>query len=171
MMKFHEIAFQLLLFYMCLKSQRFIGMYGIYSMWTLGKYFFVTDNMYEVFTKPFEKFRKVITVLFICLLVGVLGVVGYKQINTIKNVGIIDNDGYYSDEAIKIVGELKPKRLFNDFGGGGYLLYKLDEFNLLDDVKIFSYGLGDVFSKEILPESLDNLLGFNSPTILIASSL
>jgi hypothetical protein len=54
-MKFHEIAFQLLFFYMSLKSQRFIGMYGIYSMWTLGKYFFVTDNMYGVLTKPFKK--------------------------------------------------------------------------------------------------------------------
>ena len=154
-MKFHEIAFQLLLFYMCLKSQRFIGMYGIYSMWTLGKYFFVTDNMYEVLSKPFEKIRKVITVLFICLLVAALGVVGYKQLSTIKNVGIIDNDGYYSDKAVKVIGELKPKRMFNDFGGGGYLLYKLDDLGLLDDVKIFSYGLGDVFSQEILPESLD----------------
>ena len=153
-MKFHEIAFQLLFFYMSLKSQRFIGMYGIYSMWTLGKYFFVTDSMYEIFTKPFEKFKKVITVLFACLLTGIVVVVGYKQISTIKNVGIIDNDGYYSDEAIKKIGELKPKRMFNDFGGGGYLLYKLDEYDLLDDVQIFAYGLGDVFSKEILPNSM-----------------
>lgn len=154
-MKFHEIAFQLLLFYMCLKSQRFIGMYGIYSMWTLGKYFFVTDSMYEVLTKPFIKFKNVIKICFIVVLICGLTFVGYKQLRTIENVGIIDNDGYYSDEAVKVVGDLKPKKLFNDFGGGGYLLYKLDELNLLDDVKIFSYGLGDVFSKEILPESLD----------------
>lgn len=154
-MKLHEIGFQLVLFYMCLKSQRFIGMYGIYSMWTLGKYFFVTEDMYEIFKKPFKKIEKVITVGFCIVLVLAMGLVGYKQLKTFKNVGVIDNDGYYSDEAIKKVAELKPKRLFNDFGGGGYLLYRLDRLDLLDDVDIFSYGLGDVFSSEILPKSLD----------------
>ena len=34
---------------MALRSQRFVGMYAIYSTWTLGKYFFVTEaeNAYE----------------------------------------------------------------------------------------------------------------------------
>lgn len=154
-MKLHEIGFQLVLFYMCLKSQRFIGMYGIYSMWTLGKYFFVSDNMYETFRKPFKKFEKIITIGFCVILVLAMGFVGYKQIKTFRTVGVIDNDGYYSDEAIKKVAELKPKKLYNDFGGGGYLLYRLDRLDLLKDVKIFSYGLGDVFSQEILPKSLD----------------
>ena len=154
-MKLHEIGFQLVLFYMCLKSQRFIGMYGIYSIWTLGKYFFVTENMYEILKKPFEKFEKVITISFCIILVLVVGFVGYKQIKVFNSVGVIDNDGYYSDEAVKKVAELKPKKLFNDFGGGGYLLYKLDEYDLLKDTKIFSYGLGDVFSKEILPKSIE----------------
>lgn len=153
-MKFYEIAFQLLFFYMCLKSQRFIGMYAIYSMWNLGKYFFVSNEVYETLKKPFRKLEKPIYICFCLLLVATCTLAGYKQIKTLKTVGVIDNNGYYSDEAVKKIGELKPKRLFNDFGGGGYLLYKLDQYNLLDDVKIFSYGLGDVFSSEILPNSL-----------------
>lgn len=152
-MKLHEIAFQLLLFFMCMKSQRFIGMFGIYSTWTLGKYFFVSDEMYETLRKPFKKFEKVITVGFCILLVAVTGFIGYKQIKTFKNVGVIDNDGFYSDEAILKLKELKPERMFNDYGQGGYLLYKLNEFNMLDEVKPFGYGLGDVFSSNLLPDS------------------
>ena len=152
---FHELAFQLLLFYMALKSQRFIGMYGIYSTWTLGKYFFVTDDIYEKMKKPFTQVENIIKYLFITLLIIVIILVGYKQINTFNKVGVIDNDGFYSDEAIKKIIELKPKRLYNDYSQGGYLLYKLNEFKALDDIKIFAYGLGDVFSKDILPDTVN----------------
>ena len=154
-MKFHELAFQFFFLFMAMRSQRFIGMYAIYSMWNLGKYFFVSDNMYAYLRKPFKKFEKLITYAFCTLLVLAIIVVGYKQIGTLVKMGPMDNDGYYSDEAIKTVIELKPERLYNDFGAGGYLLYKLDEFDALDDVKIFSYGLGDVFSSKILPDSID----------------
>ena len=158
-MKLHEIAFQLLLFFMCLRSQRFIGMFGIYSMWTLGKYFFVSDDIYNTLKKPFKKFEKIISFSFILLLIIILSLVCYKQVHDFRSSSLIDNDGYYSDEAIKEVIKLKPQRLYNDYGAGGYLLYKLYEFNELDNIKIFSYGLGDVFSNEILPDSnkLSNL--------------
>lgn len=149
--KFYEIAFLGLMFYMCLKSQRFVGMFGIYSTWMLGKYFFVTDDIYEGLRKPFKKFEKVITIGFCAVLVLTLAFVGYKKISSFDS--IIDNSGYYSDENIKTVIDLKPERLFNDYGHGGYLLYKLDEFGALNDIKIFSYGLGDVFSKDVLPDS------------------
>ena len=154
-MKFHEIAFQFFMLFMAMRSQRFIGMYAIFSMWNLGKYFFVSDNMYEVLRKPFKKFEKIITYGFITLLVVVTCLVGYKQVSTFKRIGVIDNDGYYSDAAILKLKELKPKRLYNDFGAGGYLLYKLDEFDMLNDTKIFAYGLGDVFSSKILPDSFN----------------
>jgi hypothetical protein len=154
-MKFHEIALQLLLFYMCLKSQRFIGMYGIYSTWTLGKYFFVTDEMYLAIKKPFIKHIKFYRLLVIILLIiGMVGV-GYKQTKTFINTGVIDNDGYYSDESIEKLIELKPQRLYNDYSQGGYLLYKLNELHATDDVAVFGYGLGDVFSKTILPDSMN----------------
>ena len=149
--KFYEIAFLGLMFYMCLKSQRFVGMFGIYSTWMLGKYFFVTDDIYEGLRKPFKKFEKIITIGFCAVLVLALAFVGYKKVSSFDS--IIDNSGYYSDENIKTVIDLKPERLFNDYGHGGYLLYKLDEFGALDDIKIFSYGLGDVFSKAVLPDS------------------
>ena len=153
-MKFHELAFQFLLLFMAMRSQRFIGMYAIYSMWNLGKYFFVTDDMYEILRRPFKKIEKLITYAFCGVLVVSVFYVSYIQLGTISKIGVIDNDGFYSDTAIKKVIELKPKRLYNDFGAGGYLLYKLDEFNALDDIKIYSYGLGDVFSKKILPDSI-----------------
>lgn len=149
--KFYEIVFLGLMFYMCLKSQRFVGMFGIYSTWMLGKYFFVTDDIYEGLRKPCKKFEKVITVSFCVVLVLALAFVGYKKISSFDS--IIDNSGYYSDENIKTVIDLKPERLFNDYGHGGYLLYKLDEFGALNDIKIFSYGLGNVFSKDVLPDS------------------
>ena len=154
-MKLHEIAFQLLLFYMCMRSQRFIGMFGIYSTWTLGKYFFVSDDMYEVIRKPFKRFEKLITYGFCSILVVGMLFVGYKQLSTFARVGVIDNDGFYSDTAVKKIIELEPKRLYNDYSQGGYLLYKLNEFNGLDKVKVFAYGLGDVFSSEILPDSVN----------------
>lgn len=149
--KFYEIAFLALMLFMCLKSQRFVGMFGIYSTWMLGKYFFVTDEMYEGIRKPFKKFEKMITYGFCAVFVLGLVFIGYKKINSFTE--LVDNDGYYSDENIKTVIELKPERLYNDYGQGGYLLYKLDEFNALDDIKIFAYGLGDVFSKDVLPDS------------------
>lgn len=148
--KFHELVFQLLLLFMCLKSQRFVGMYGIYSTWTVGKYFFITEDMYEIIKKPFKKFEKIISIFFSGILVVGLIFIGYIQFKQFK---IIDNHGYYSDEAILKLIELKPKKMYNDFGAGGYLLYKLDEYDSLDDIKIFSYGLGDVFSNNILIDS------------------
>jgi hypothetical protein len=161
-MKLHEIGFQLVFLFMAMRSQRFIGMYAIYSMWTLGKYFFVTDEMYDTLKKPFKKFEKVITVCFCMLLVFGCVLVAYKQVHSFAsfvNTNVIDNDGFYSDEAVKQIIKLKPKRLYNDYSQGGYLLYKLNEYNALDDVKIFAYGLGDVFSQEILPDSrsIENL--------------
>lgn len=149
--RFYEIAFQFLMLFMCLKSQRFIGMYGIYSTWTLGKYFFVTDDIYDGLRKPFKKFEKVITYGFSILLLAGLTFVGYIQVRNFDT--IIDNHGFYSDENILTVIELEPDRLYNDYGQGGYLLYKLDEFDALDKVSVFGYGLGDVFSGNILPDS------------------
>src|SRR5574344_158968 len=153
--KLHEIGFQFLLLFMALKSQRFIGMYGIYSTWTLGKYFFINEDTYEAIKRPFKKFSKLITISFCLLLILIMGWVGSKQTKTFVNTGIIDNDGFYSDTAIKKVIELEPKRMYNDYSQGGYLLYKLNEYQALDKVKIFGYGLGDVFSKTILPDSVN----------------
>lgn len=154
-MKLHEIGFQLVMLYMALKSQRFIGMYGIYSCWTIGKYLFVSDEMYDSLRNPFKKFEKAITILFIVGLISFASFIGYKQISSFKSTGIIDNHGYYSDDAIKKVIELNPERLYNDYSEGGYLLYKLDEYDALDKVKVFSYGLGDVFSSDLLPDSMN----------------
>lgn len=166
-MKFHEIAFQFMFLFMAMRSQRFIGMYAIYSMWNLGKYFFVTEDMYNILRKPFKKIEKLITYTFCTILVLGMIFVGYKQISAFKKIGVIDNDGFYSDTAIKKVIELKPKRLYNDFGAGGYLLYKLDEFDALKDTKIFSYGLGDVFSSKILPDSINIATVKNNPKELL----
>jgi len=149
--KFHEFALLLLMFYMSLKSQRFIGMYGIYSTWLIGKYIFVDDNFYEIVKKPFKKFENFIKYGFILLLMLIIGFIGYKQISNFK---LIDNHGFYSDKAVEKLIELKPTRMYNDFGAGGYLLYKLSQYNALDDINIFIYGLGDVFSNNILPDTV-----------------
>src|SRR5574344_342656 len=154
-MKLHEIGFQLLLFFMALKSQRFIGMYGIYSTWCLGKYIFIKDDFYECVKKPFTKYLKIISTSFCILLVILMVMVGYKQTKTFINTGVIDNDGFYSDTAIEKVIELSPKRMYNDYSQGGYLLYKLNEYKALDNIQVFGYGLGDVFSKDILPDSVN----------------
>ena len=152
-MKLHEIAFQLLFLYMILRSQRFGEMYVIYSAWTIGKYCFISDDMYNLLKKPFIKYEKIITIIFCCLLVYIEVIIGYYQVNKFASSSIINNNGYYSDEAVKQIIKLKPKRLYNDYGSGGYLLYKLNEYNALDEVKIFAYGLGDVLSGDILPDS------------------
>ena len=149
--KFYEKTIFGLMFYMCLISQRFIGMFGIYSTWILGKYLFFDDRLYEIIEKPFVKFEKLIKASFIAILIVTLILIGYKQINSFK---LVDNHGFYSDNAVKKIIELQPKRMYNDFGAGGYLLYKLSEYNALDDVEIFIYGLGDVFSNNILPDSI-----------------
>lgn len=155
--KFYEIALFGLMFYMCLKSQRFIGMFGIYSTWILGKYLFFDDKLYEIIKRPFKKFEKLIKYAFILLLIVITGLIGYKQISSFK---LVDNHGFYSDTAIKRVIELSPKRMYNDFGAGGYLLYKLSEYDALDQ-EIFIYGLGDVFSKNILPDSIELIFARN----------
>lgn len=166
-MKFHEVAFQLLMFYMCLKSQRFIGMYGIYSTWNLGKYFFVTDDMMDVLKKPFIKYQKYIYGVSCGILVLFAALVGYRQVSSFKSVGLIDNDGFYSDKAVEKLIEIKPERLFNDYSQGGYLLYKLNEYKALDDVKIFAYGLGDVFSNDILPDAMNLSNLYTNPRSII----
>ena len=148
--KFHEFALLLLMFFMALKSQRFIGMYGIYSTWLIGKYIFLDDKFYEAVKKPFKRFENIIKYGFILLLILITAFVGYRQINNFK---VVDNNGFYSDKAIEKLIELKPKRMYNDFAAGGYLLYKLNEYDALDKVNIWKYGLGDVFSKNILPDS------------------
>lgn len=162
--KTYEIAIFLLMFYMALKSQRFIGMFGIYSTWMIGKYLFFEDNVYEIIKKPFKKFENIIKYGFICLLVLIVGLVGYKQINNFK---LVDNHGFYSDKAVEKIIELKPKRMYNDFGAGGYLLYKLNEYNALNDIEIFIYGLGDVFSNNILPDTISLYRVTKNPDDLI----
>lgn len=151
--KLHEIGLQFMFLFMCLKSQRFIGMYGIYSCFSIGKYFFVTNDIYEYLRKPFIKYEKAITVLFSTFLVVFTIIFGYKQISNFINTGVTDNDGYYSEEAVKKLISLKPVRLYNDYGQGGYLLNRFDYYNVTDEVKIFSYGLGDVFSSDLLPDT------------------
>lgn len=148
--KLYEIAIFALLFYMALKSQRFIGMFGIYSTWIIGKYLFFDEKVYEIIKKPFKKYEKIFTYSFVTLLILILCFTAHLQISNFK---IVDNHGYYSDEAIKYVISAKPQRMYNDFGNGGYLLYKLNQFKALDDINIFIYGLGDVFSNNILPDS------------------
>lgn len=154
-MKLHEIGFQLMFFFMALKSQRFIGMYGIYSCWNIGKYFFVTDDIYASLKNPFRRIEKPIYYLTCCILVAGTILVGYKQVKSLRNTGLIDNDGFYSDTAVEKLVSLEPKRLYNDYSQGGYLLYKLDSLNALDKAKVFSYGLGDVFSKDLLPDTVN----------------
>lgn len=153
--KLHEIGFQLMFLFMALKSQRFIGMYGIYSCWNIGKYFFVTDDIYASLKNPFKRIEKPIYYLSCCILVVGTIFVGYKQGKSLRNTGLIDNDGFYSDKAVEKLVSLEPKRLYNDYSQGGYLLYKLDSLNALDKVKVFSYGLGDVFSKDLLPDTVN----------------
>lgn len=153
-MTIHEIAFQLLMLYMALKSQRFIGMYAIYSTWNLGKYFFVTAYDYEIILKTFKKYQRLIGYTFSLILILGIFFIGYKKINYLSNNSLIDNDGFYSDGAIQKIIELQPKRLYNDYSQGGYLLYKLNEYNALN-IKIFAYGLGDVFSKDVLPDTVN----------------
>ena len=166
-MKMHEIGFQLMFLFMALKSQRFIGMYGIYSTWNLGKYFFVTDDMMDVLKKPFIKYQKYIYGVSCGVLVLFAALVGYRQVSLFKSVGLIDNDGFYSDKAVEKLIEIKPERLFNDYSQGGYLLYKLNEYKALDDVKIFAYGLGDVFSNDILPDAMNLSNLYTNPRSII----
>jgi len=149
--KFYEIALLGLMLFMCLRSQRFIGMYGIYSTWIVGKYFFFTDSMYERLKKPFIKFQKYIQTLVIILIIVIISITAKVQFNNFNKV--YDNHGYYSDEIINKLIELKPERMYNDFGAGGYLLFKLSERDLEQEIKLFIYGLGDVFSTNILPDS------------------
>lgn len=153
--KLYEIGFQLMFLFMALKSQRFIGMYGIYSCWNMGKYFFVTDDIYTSLKNPFKRMEKPIYYLSCCILVVGTILVGYKQVKSLRNTGLIDNDGFYSDTAVEKLISLEPKRLYNDYSQGGYLLYKLDSLNALDKVRVFSYGLGDVFSKDLLPDTVN----------------
>lgn len=166
-MKMHEIGFQLMFLFMALKSQRFIGMYGIYSTWNLGKYFFVTDDMMDVLKKPFIKYQKYIYGVSCGVLVLFAALIGYRQVSSFKSVGLIDNDGFYSDKAVEKLIEIKPERLFNDYSQGGYLLYKLNEYKALDDVKIFAYGLGDVFSNDILPDAMNLSNLYTNPRSII----
>ena len=151
--KLYEIALLCLMLYMCLKSQRFIGMYGIYSTWILGKYFFVTEDIYNMIRKQFIKYERYIKYLFIICCVLATAYVAKVQIGNFTEV--YSNHGFYSDEAVDKIIELNPKRMYNDFGAGGFLLYKLSERNKENDVHIFIYGLGDVFSNNILPDSID----------------
>jgi len=153
--KLHEVGLQFMFLFMCLKSQRFIGMYGIYSCWNLGKYFFITDDIYEYLRTPFKKYEKAITYLFCLILIIGTCFFGYLQINNFNKIGNVDNDGFYSDEAIDKLISLEPKRLYNDYSQGGYLLNKLYFKGVSNDIKIFSYGLGDVFSKDLLPDTVN----------------
>jgi hypothetical protein len=153
--KIHEVGFQLLLLYMALKSQRFIGMYGIYSTWNLGKYFFIKDDFYNTIKSKCHQYEKLIKYSFYLFLIVVIVLVGYKQTKSFMAKGLIDNDGFYSDASVETIINLKPQRLYNDYSQGGYLLYKLNEDNALDQVKVFGYGLGDVFSRSILPDSVN----------------
>ena len=97
--------------------------------------------MMDVLKKPFIKYQKYIYGVSCGILVLFAALIGYRQVSSFKSVGLIDNDGFYSDKAVEKLIEIKPERLFNDYSQGGYLLYKLNEYKALDDVKIFAYGM------------------------------
>ena len=125
---------------------------------------FIDDSVYETLKKPCKKFEGTITYIFLSLLLIITVFVANIQIKNFKAIvaknekegytsKVVDNDGYYSDGAIEKLISLKPQRMYNDFGNGGYLLYRLNQYNALNDMNIFIYGLGDVFSNNILPDS------------------
>ncbi len=59
----------------------------------------------------------------------------------------IDNTNYPSDEAIQVLKDEKPQRLFNSYDWGGYLIYK--------EIPVFIDGRADIFSKNIFWDYMD----------------
>ena len=57
------------------------------------------------------------------------------------------NDKLISDKMINIIKKENPKRLYNDYGAGGYLIYK--------DIPVFIDGRADLYSDYNYRDSLD----------------
>ena len=59
------------------------------------------------------------------------------------------NEKYISDKMITIIKKENPKRLYNDYGAGGYLIYK--------NIPVFIDGRADLYSDYNYKDNIDLL--------------
>lgn len=116
--------------FLALKSYRFMPFLYIVSSFII--FDFIDKGNFE-----FSKFLNVIMALFILILSIVLS---FKLVNSY-------NQKMISDDIINYIKKVKPKRLFNFYGYGGYLIY--------NNIPVFIDGRADMYSKHTLKDTFD----------------
>lgn len=116
--------------FLALKSYRFMPFLYIVSSFII--FDFINKSDYE-----FSRFLYIFIVIFILFFAIVLA---FKLVNSY-------NQKMISDDIINYIKKEKPKRLFNYYDYGGYLIY--------NDILVFIDGRADVYSKYTLKDTFD----------------
>ena len=106
-------------------------------------YIYIINNyniFYYISKRKEDKGTNLVLLCFICMNIIFSFIALNKTINSI-NYKLID------DKLINYLKETNPKRLYNDYNYGGYLLYK--------DVKVFVDGRYEIYDKKIIKDYRD----------------
>ncbi|MBR3049431.1 MAG: hypothetical protein IKG58_02610 [Bacilli bacterium] len=104
-------------------------------------YIISTYNIfYYINKRKLDKGTDYILILLIIIIL-LLGIFNLKHLNKTNHIKVIDN------KAINYLKSKKPKRLYNYYDYGGYLVYK--------DIKVFIDGRADLYSEYNYKDYLD----------------
>ncbi len=139
-----DLILMMLFTYLTFRSIRFCSLFYIVTTYIIFDYVDKENKLDNLTSKVIIIFSVVVMIAYINIF--------YQTLPKISTPII-------SDEMITYLQDNKPKRLYNDYNMGGYLIYH--------DIPVFIDGRADMYSKYNLKDS-QNLILFNAtvPTIL-----
>lgn len=135
-----DLSLFLVFVYLATSSYRFVPLLIIVSFYTTLNYF--RENSQPI------KGKSLITTLIIGILLLTGAQIG--NINAKLTTNVLD------DCLIDTIKELKPKRLYNDYNIGGYLIY--------NEIDVFIDGRADAYSKDNLKDAYSLIMGDGTNT-------
>ena len=140
--RFIDAIFYLFFLYLGLKSIRF--WFFSYIVWSMFIFYYVPRRKLDSYTC-------VLLVIFSCLLL-ILFITSFSYSRVLSTKSL-------SDDAIAVLKEENPKRLFNYYDYGAYLIYQ--------DIPVFIDGRADLYSKYIYKDYQDiSRLSYQFPELI-----
>lgn len=150
----YDLLMLALFTYMSLSSVKFIIFFILYGIIIFAKYI-----NYDYINKYFKFYKAKYNNVIILILV-LLPIMGF-QVQYDLFMKNYDNfyklDPYPSDEIVSYIKEVKPKKLYNSYAWGGYLIF--------NDIPVFIDGRLDLYLDDIFKDYLSIENEFNFETI------
>lgn len=169
-LRLFDLFFWLGMLILSLRSMRFIPQFAIIAFLISFRYCDGLPNLIN------RKILTTITLILIIILTGVVStsniIVNYNIYKANGNKILINRDVLPSDKIINKLKTIKPERLFNMYGAGGYLLYNHIDTFVDGRADIFSaYNLSDYIAITRYKKGAEKLLNdYNFDYLLVSNT-